>query len=65
LLVRIQPEEQLLLKEFESTEGLGNPINHPLAKLCDQFLQERRYLKNVTLDAGVVSGRVQELPRVC
>jgi integrase/recombinase XerD len=23
-------------------------MNHPLAKLCDQFLQERRYLKNVT-----------------
>ena len=23
-------------------------MNHPLATLCDQFLQERRYLKNVT-----------------
>src|SRR5438046_289476 len=23
-------------------------MNHPLAKLCDQFLTERRYLKNVT-----------------
>ncbi|HKF69342.1 MAG TPA: hypothetical protein VKB36_22515, partial [Vicinamibacterales bacterium] len=23
-------------------------MNHPLAKLCDLFLQERRYLKNVT-----------------
>jgi hypothetical protein len=23
-------------------------MNHPLATLCDQFRQERRYLKNVT-----------------
>ena len=23
-------------------------MNHALATLCDQFLQERRYLKNVT-----------------
>jgi integrase/recombinase XerD len=27
---------------------LEHVVNHPLATLCEQFLQERRYLKNVT-----------------
>jgi hypothetical protein len=32
-------------------------MNHPLATLCEQFLQERRYLKNVT-PSTLVSARV-------
>ena len=34
--------------ELRTTEGLEFIMNHPLSKLFDQFLIERRYLKNVT-----------------
>jgi site-specific recombinase XerD len=29
-------------------DGVEVLVNHPLAALCDQFLKERRFLKNVT-----------------
>lgn len=38
----------MLRNELEQTEGLEFTMNHPLSKLFDQFLTERRYLKNVT-----------------
>ena len=38
-----------ILKEFQSPEGSGQGVNNPLAMLCDQFLKERHYFKNVCL----------------
>jgi integrase/recombinase XerD len=38
----------LLRKSLATTEGLEFIMNHPLASEFDQFLTERRYLKNVT-----------------
>ena len=37
-----------ILNEIPSTEGSEHVMNHPLAMLCDQFLKERTFLKNVT-----------------
>jgi site-specific recombinase XerD len=47
----------LLRNELNSPEGLEVLVNHPLAPLFDQFLTERRYLKNVT-DATLTWYRV-------
>ena len=38
----------MLRKDFHSPEGWEVLVNYPLATLCDQFLRERRFLKNVT-----------------
>jgi integrase/recombinase XerD len=43
--------------KFQRTEGLEVRVNHPLAALFDQFLKERRFLKNVT-EATLVWYRV-------
>jgi hypothetical protein len=47
----------LLRNKMHSTEGLELVVNHPLAALFDQFLKERRFLKNVT-EATLVWYRV-------
>jgi len=36
------------MNELHQTEGLEFIVNNPLATLCDQFLKERHYFKNVT-----------------